>query len=290
MGCGGSGGTSLPSDTTPVLQMTGAGGFNGDSSPLNATPADTDFGDLVTAYTRTSGNRKFVLWLPTSQILAGQTIAINGSSTANVLYQEGVGVGMKAWVATAGTATIAAGPDGTLTANLNVNLAAEGPPSSDAVGSLTIQGAFKKMPDPFRPGETKIDIAFSNQSGFSGSSEPFPATATVGAGSTAQHGLRIAVSTAGALARALEAQTDLHNAGESATLSAGNNHDFVVYSETSATETRAWRAVSGTIKVVYEKYHGGKLQLINAHFEPDEGTVSNMATGSFTLNGTLEKG
>ena len=64
---------------------------------------------------------------------------------------------------------------------------------------------------------------------------------------------------------------------------------FATYTEgTAADATKVWVATSGSMKLVTRSGGRVKVEFINAKFVPNT-AATNTATGSFVLNGTIEK-
>lgn len=104
IGCGGGGGTAA--NLTPTdIRFTPGAGFTGDSSPIRSAVVTSEVTSSSTEITIVSGNRRFVMTLPSGSLADGQTFEIGNG--AELEYIEGApsshGHSQFHWIGTVGT-------------------------------------------------------------------------------------------------------------------------------------------------------------------------------------------
>lgn len=124
-------------------------------------------------------------------------------------------------------------------------------------------------------------ITFSSPSGFNGDSSTLTPSVVLPLGALGLQG-----TAPGATVRTV--QITVVGAVEGQTYPVSAEGTSVAYTETSAGATKIWQQNTGSVKVL--KASAGKLgyQLLNVTMtKSTDGVGTNAATGTFTLNGTL---
>lgn len=290
VGCGGSqvGGPGLPPSSE--LTLDGDAAFNGLEGTMSGG-VSTEVANGRTVVTLRNVLRNVRVELPAPTLTDGQTFTIGGEGGATVRFtqtQERDPVALT-WVGTSGSITVRVDPR-TQFATIDLHAAEfEGDATIEgnlADGSFTLQGNILGV--EFSGGGNvggEASLAFSSVNDVNASTSSLNTDAVLYA-HVESHALLAASSNDRLLSVNLlpSAQT-----GDVITLNGAlNPKASVVFAAGNGNPAKIWLAKGGTLRILARTATQARVELVNATFRNPAPQTGNAATGTFTLNGTIE--
>lgn len=294
-GCGGSSGGTPIVPAGSLLEVTENEGYNGSTAPIEGGSTTTTQADGHTFVTYSKGVRTVNADLPTASISDGQSFPIGGEGGAVVTVTEVQNRDSVAltWVGTSGSVTVHIDPtDQTATIELH-SATFQGDATIEgnlADGSFTLVGNVLGV--EFSGGGNVggvSDLVFSQVSNLNASIASLNAGLVVYAHVENYGVLTVSTGTAsnGRILSVNLRPTAV--AGDQITLNGAlNSKASITFAAGNGNPAKVWLAKSGTLKILARSASTAKVELVNAAFSNPSPQTGNAATGTFTLNGTLE--